>query len=207
MLLSLALLACFQLFEWSSRAFILTHLRSGLEGESRRVLASLATDLRQGDIHGLSVIDRRVNSPEGDSVERDAYSLPSLTHWEDPAAINPSTALPRWDRYVVVYATLANPGRLFKQYCSPGGSAPYQAPLSDLSSRINDNPALNPQATRPTILTQSVHEFRVTFNDDNDRATYHLTLASRGARKGQGRLTNERYQVSYSTRLENSGAF
>lgn len=212
-LLSLALLACFQLFEWSSRAFILTHLRSGLEGESRRVLASLATDLRQGDIHGLSVIDptldptRRVTAPEGESVERDAYSLPSLTHWEDPASINPATALPRWDRYAVVYATLANPGWLIKQYCTPGGTAPYQAPLSDLSGRINENPALNPQSTRPVILSQSVHEFRVTFNDDTDRVTYHLTLAGRGTRKSQGRLTNERCQVSYTTRLENSGAF
>lgn len=211
-LLSLALLACFQLFEWSSRAFILANLRSGLEGEARRALASLQADLRQGDFTCLSLIvpsldpSRQVASPEGPLVERDAYGLACLTRWDDPSLIDPTTARPRWNRYTVVYATLSNPGLLVKQYCRPG-NPPFDGPVPSLAGRINENPALNPQASKPVILSQSVHEFLVRADEPTQTLTYRLTLAGRGTRKAQGRLINERCEVSYTTRLQNTGAF
>lgn len=211
-LLSLALLACFQLFEWSSRAFILAHLRSGLEGEARRVLASLHNDLRQGDFTCLSIINsnvdpaRRVASPEGSMVERDGYGLACLTRWDDPALLDAANARPRWNRYTIVYATLTNPGRLVKQYCRPG-TPPFDGPVPALAGRMNENPATNPQASPPTILSENVNEFEVLGDEVTQTLTYRLTLAARGTRKAEGKLINERCQVSFSTRLQNTGAF
>jgi len=206
--LSLALLACLQLFEWSSRAFLLAHLRSGLEGESRRIQASLQPDLRAGDQNTFCLIDpgRQVTGPDGHPLDRGAYALATLSDWSDPLLIDGDLARPRWNRYSVVYASLATPARLIKQPCT-AGAPPYTGPLNDLSLRLNEDPALNPGAGNPLILSQCLEEFRVTHDQERGNVVCSFILRDRGGRKAGVRVMDERFQFSFSVRLQNSGAF
>ncbi len=208
-ILTLALLACFGLFEWGSRSFLLVHTRSGLQGEARRAQLSLLADLRRSDFGGLTVINstvmpsRLVTASDGTLVERDAYSIWALDDWDSPISFDPANSQPLWNRYQAVYATTTNPGLLVKQVYSPPGS-PYSIPKSDLMLCLNNNPGLNPGARPATVLCQSVHSFAVVSDADKHNVTISLTLSSRGTRKGEKRNVDERFEATFGTRLENS---
>jgi len=201
-ILSLALLVCFQLFEWGSRAAVLGQARAGLEGESGRILLAIRGDLQRSDYSGLETLTdstRSVTNPEGQLVERHALCTLGLKNWNDPASIDPVAAAPKWDRYVVLYATKSTPGSLVKQTYS----VITVGPMGTLDARVQDNPALN-GALSTQILGQNVEIFRLTQDETAKSLKVDLTLSTRGGRKGGSGRINERFQVSFQTRLENS---
>ncbi len=205
MVLSLALMVCFQLFQWCSRAALLGQSRASLEGEGRRLLLSLRMDLMRSDFDGLeSETARSVVNAQGQTVDRHALSFPCLDNWSHPGNFNPDSASPRWNRYLVLYATTAQPGLLVKQFYAPAG-APYQGPMGNLGGLLADDPAANPLARSHQVLSQNLESFQVKSDDSSKVVELHWILARRGGRKGEAGSLNERHQLSLATRLENSG--
>ncbi len=203
--LSLALLVCFELFQWCSRAALLGQSRAGLESEGRRVLLAVRLELLRSDFAGLETITTRTTSnPEGQTVDRHALSLLCLSNWNNPASFNTTSAAPLWDRYMVLYANLANPGLLIKQYYAPAG-APYRGPMGNLAGLLNDNPAANLGSKSYQVLAQDLESFQVTSDDLSKVVQFNLTLARRGARKADRASLNERHQLNLAVPMENSG--
>lgn len=203
--LSMALLACFELFQWGSRAALLGQARAGLESEGRRLLLAVRMELLRSDFDGLETdLTRTTLNPEGQTVPRHALSLLCLEDWSDGANINTTAAAPLWDRYMVLYATRANPGQLVKQYYQPAG-APYQGPMGSLAALLSDTPLSNPGAASLHVLSQSLESFRVTSDELSKVVQLNVTLARRGGRKADKANLNERHQLSLTVRLENSG--
>jgi hypothetical protein len=203
----------FGLFQWGSRSFLLIHLRSGLQTECRRVMAAIGPDLRRSDIHLVDVVDstvdpaRRVFSNlEGEFGQRHALSFANLSRWDDVSLIDSAECLPLWDRYTVIYATRSDPGRLIRQHHTPTG-APYSQPLGNLIGLIQDDPATNPGASRPLVLSSSVLNFEVHIDRDKALVTLQLTLAGTGSLKSGRRQMRERCQTRFTARLENSGPY
>lgn len=202
--LSLALLVCFELFQWCSRAALLGQSRASLESEGRRLLLAIRMDLLRSDFEGLETeLTRTFLNPEGETVPRHALSFPCLENWNNPASFNTDSAAPLWDRYTVLYATLANPGLLVKQHYTPAG-APYRGPMGNLAGLVHEDPATNPNGRNFQILSQNLDSFRVLSDDTSKVVECQLVLARRGGRKADKAGLNERHQLSFTTRLENS---
>lgn len=209
-ILLMGLWLSFQLFEWGSRAFVLVHLRSGLQGEARRMAVAVESDLRRSDLQMVEVVDattdpsRRVTSAlEQESGVREAICFPTLSRWDDPACVDRANCQPLWDRYTVLYATREDLGRLVKQNYQPAG-APYTGPFGSLGLLLGDNPALNPGAQVPLVLSNSVLSFGVAMDPDRAQVSLNLTLAGSGSLKAGRRRTRERYQSKFTYRLENT---
>lgn len=208
-LLLVGLWASFEMVEWGSRAFLLVHFRSGLQAEARRIAAAVGPDLRKSDIHLLSLDDsparQHFSTGEGESGARQGLAFANLSRWDDSSLIDGAECLPRWDRFTVVYATTEDLGRLVKQHYRPAGS-PYRDPIA-LTGLLSDNPATNPAASSPLILSASVLDFRVSKDDQTSQVRLFLTLAGSAGKKSGRRNLRERCQTAFTWRLENSGAF
>ncbi len=203
--LSMALLVCFELFQWGSRAALLGQARAGLESEGRRVLLAVRMELLRSDFGGLETDSTRTTTnPEGQTVARHALSLPCLENWSDGSKFNTSSAAPLWDRYMVLYATRANPGLLAKQYYKPAG-APYQGPMGNLSALLSDNPTFNPGYSSLQVLSKNIESFQLSSDELSKVVQLNVTLARRGGRKADKAGLNERHQLNLAVRLENSG--
>lgn len=203
-ILSLALLVCFQVFQWGARVSVQGQMRAGIQGEGRRILLAVRNDLMRSDYSTLETLSRTATNPEGLPVSRDALCCATLQDWSSPSSFDSNSAVPLWNRYLVIYANRSNPGQLVKQLYAPTG-APYSAPMGSLSSLVQDDPALNPGAYQRTVLGQSLESFRVASNEANKTIDIEILLGVRGGRKGEAGKLNERHQLKFSTRLENSG--
>ncbi|MBS2034226.1 hypothetical protein JST97_04520 [bacterium] len=204
LVLSLALLVCFQLFQWGARVSMQGQLRAGIEGEGRRILLAIRNDLMRSDYTSLETLSRNATNAEGVSVARHALCCFSLQNWSAASSFAPDSAVPLWDRYLVIYATRSNPGLLVKQLYAPAG-APYVNPFGQLSSLVNDDPSSNPGSIQHLILGQSIESFEIHCDEDSKSVNFDILLGARGARKGEGSKVNERHQLRFSVRLENSG--
>lgn len=207
-LLSLGLIVAFSLFERGSRALMVSDAKSGLGGESRRAILGLSSSLRLGDSRLAEVLSppRQTVSIAGNSVERGAYSLPTVRRWDEPTNFNQIEAQIYWDSYAVVYATLAPEGSLVVQTYEPATPPPpYYAPLNALAGLLADNPQLNSGAVATKLLTQKVEEFRAELDPETSVMTLTLRLAQRGGKKTGGRTMDERSEATASIRMQNSG--
>lgn len=207
-LLSLGLIVAFSLFERGSRALMLSDTKSGLGGESRRAILGLSSALRLGDSRLAEVLSppRQTLSLSGNTVERGAYSLPTLRRWDEPSNFDQIEAQIYWDSYTVVYATLAQEGSLVVQTYEPATPPPpYYEPLNALSSFLADNPQLNTGAVATRLLTQKVEEFRAELDSETSVMRLTLRLAQRGGKKTGARAMDERAEATAAVRMFNSG--
>ncbi|MFN8614106.1 MAG: hypothetical protein U0931_41625 [Vulcanimicrobiota bacterium] len=204
LVLSLALLVCFQVFQWGSRVSIQGQLRAGIQGEGRRILLAVRNELMRSDFNTLETLSRTSANADGQLVPRDALCTATLADWNSPASFDANSSVPLWNRYMVIYATRTNPGRLIKQLYAPSG-APYAGPNGSLSSLLNDDPRANPGSLQYFTLGQSIESFQVFSNDESKSVHFDILLGARGARKGEGGKLNERHQLKFDIRLENSG--
>lgn len=206
LILSMALLICFQLFQWGTRVAMQGQMRAGIQGEGRRILLGIRTELMRSDFTTLDTLSRTVPNAEGQMVARGALSSATLRNWSDPASFDSDSALPLWDRYIVIYATTTNPGLLVKQLYSPAGRVvPYAGTLGGLSGLLNNDPSLNANALQRATLGQSIESFQVSSDDQSKNVHLEIMLAARGGRKGESGKLNERHQLKFDVRLENSG--
>ncbi len=200
-LLSLALLACFQLFLWGTRSFQFAQKRLGLEGEGRLIRSALRQDLMRAD-GNLARFEtaRSSTNPEAQLVPRHAYCIPGLLNWNQATSFDTQEAVPRWDCYWIVYATLGAEGRLLKRQVRPAG-APYVSTLAGFPGTfLADPPAADTRA-----LSDHLDAFELAWNDSQKTLRLSFLLAARGGKKGQARQISERHQLAWTVRLENSG--
>ena len=179
-LMGMAVALAFGMFSFGSRAFRLGSLRSGLQAEARRVYSQLDWDLRRTDMSTLSLVTsaddpmRQVPNVSGTLVERDGVCMANLRDWRSAGSYDATTLRPRWDRYVVYFATTEpTGGRLLRQVLEPAG-APYNAPFAGL--------ALDP-AVPGDVLAQHVEEFKVSRDATTDSIVVQLKLRERGGQK------------------------
>lgn len=201
-LLSFTLLVCFALFTWGSRAAFQGQTRAGLQAESRKISLAIRNDVMRADYDLTEVLDGRTAlNPQGETVPRHAMSSVALSNWSDPSNFDPDQAVPRWDRFFVLYANGSSPGLLVKQTYPASG--PVTNPMANLSAYLNDDPSAN-GALNTNVLTRSLEAFRILADEQSHRLSFRVLLASRGGRKGLTSRLNERYEMVLDVRLENS---
>lgn len=154
--LALLIGVIFLAFDYGTTTFRRANDRQGAQGEMARALTAMQTDLRRS--HYRTVTALTLNS----SPRRDALALASLKDWHDEASFDGINGLPRWDRYVLYYAT--GQGWLVRALLDPVSPdfSPVAFPNLDPASFCHDDPNLNaaPQ-TSFTVLTRAVDEFQV----------------------------------------------
>lgn len=207
--LTVALAVTFSLFERGTRAMRGGDMRTSLASDARRSLLGLLPMLRVADSETLEIIDasRSCLNESGRTVERHAFSLATLSRWDDQTRFNQNTATIYWDSYRVVYATRQPRGELVAQEYRPAGGPIYAGPLPGFSAatHLSDDPNLNANAVSTKVLCQSVDEFAVFFDPEAQTMRLTLRLGQRAGKKVGGRQLDERSEATANVRLENSG--
>ncbi|MBN9416942.1 MAG: hypothetical protein J0I12_15965 [Candidatus Eremiobacteraeota bacterium] len=192
-------LAAFGLFEFGSAVFRLGNLRNGLQAQARRAALSLEGDLRRADYGMMSFVSR---SPNG--RHRDGLCLPTLRSWSTAASFDSTSGRPRWDGYLVIYAT--GDGRLIRQLVAPPG-APYTGPWVDFSEATNlrENPATNAAGVALSTLADQVEEFRIDPSGSGDSIRVLIQFRGLGGRRpAGGQQMDESLQVEFQIHPENT---
>lgn len=154
-ILALLIGVIFLAFDYGTASFRRANDRQGAQGEMARALTAMQADLRRS--HYRTITALTLNA----SPRRDALALGSLKDWRDPGSFDGVNGLPKWDRYVLYYAT--SQGWLVRALLDP--TAPDHSPVAfanlDPASFCHDDPGLNlaPQ-TSFTVLTRAVDEFQ-----------------------------------------------
>ncbi len=202
-LMGMAVALAFGLFSFGSRAFRLGSLRSGLQAEARRIYSQLDWDLRRTDMSTLSLVTsaddpmRQVPNVTGTLVERDGVCMAGLSDWRAAGSYDAATLRPRWDRYVVYFATTeATGGRLLRQVLTPSG-APFDSPYAALT--------LDPDVPGD-VLAQHVDEFKVSRDATTDSIVVQLKLRERGGQKvgTAGKNLDETLELGFQVGPENT---
>jgi prepilin-type N-terminal cleavage/methylation domain-containing protein len=196
-LLSTLLAVTFGLFQWGSRHSALAAMRQGLQSDAHRIFASVDGALFAAPRETLDVLQRSAGGRR-----RDALCAAALSDWADAALYDPVTGLPLWDRYVVFYATQADPlGSLLRLQLDPGTpcAQPYPAfPGTLLSEAV---PSATPLISRVQLLaSERVADFRLERGADTLRVS--LRLQSGSVAPGPSRRT-ESLEIRHSVALQN----
>ncbi|MCA9796332.1 MAG: hypothetical protein KC910_31210 [Candidatus Eremiobacteraeota bacterium] len=204
LILSFLTLAIFGLFSMGSRGFQHAVMRSGLQGDARRVGALLERDFHLTHWATIGVVERTV-SFEGLTVHRDAVVCHGLSDWSNPANFINGIS-PRWDRYIVFYATQEQgPARLVHQKVEPGGTLPNMLPYPALGVNIDDEPKYNNDVYSTGILSQSVLSFMVEKDEADQLLNVSVKFRGRGRKAIQTeKEVDETHEVVYSLRALNT---
>lgn len=90
---------------FGARGFHQVIYRQGAQSDIRRIMAALQRDLASTHHRSIALADRE--SPAG--YARDAICMVSLSNWNEPANFD-EYLRPRWDSYVIYYATREQEG-------------------------------------------------------------------------------------------------
>jgi hypothetical protein len=77
--------------------------------------------------------------------------------------------------------------------------------MGNLAGLVNDDPGTNANAIQRFTLGQNIESFQVVSDEDSKSVHLDIMLAARGGRKGESGKLNERHQLKFDVRLENSG--
>lgn len=191
------------LFSFGTRGFQQAVLRQGLLGESERFRNKLKADYKPSHQGTLSVISRDMTLADGTVVRRDAFAFASLADWKNPASFT-TTGLPRWNRYIVYYSTLQEPGRLIRQVLDVSVLfAPV--PYHDLNSNVSELPLTNANVVQTTILSKNVLSLEAERNDARQLLEVSLRLRDGGQfRVNSGAKVEEVQQSVFSLEALNT---
>lgn len=196
-ILGFVVLGVFGLFSIGSNGFRHTILRQGIQGDAARVASALRRDVRLTHLDSVTVEARNYTTADGRAVRRDGLAFVSLSNWNDPNRFYTVTRLPRWDRYIVFYATNDRDlGRLVRQEIEPGGEiGPY--PYLALPGNLAPAPVLNADVVETTILAENVLSFSARPNPATRTVEVALSL-----RQISGKLTGGQRKVDEIMELE-----
>ena len=210
----LLMILIFTFFEWGSRSFYLASKRQGIQADGLRVMTGLKSDLRR-TAKGTVSIEHRTSAVAvgATNPDRDALVVGGLQNWADASNSNNfdlSSGQPKWNRYVVYYATTGEAnGKIYRVIIDPSPPPISPKPIGPgLLGTINDAPDTNLfQGTTPgyVLLSENVEEFACE-DDGNGHFRVSLKLRSkRPARPGGAATTeDEVYQLKMSVATENS---
>ncbi len=124
MLLTMAMGLAFGVFTVGSHYFRLGLLRQELQNDGRRVLVVLERDLRQSCLDAISIAIIR-DSP---TKPRHALCMPGLNDWDFKGNFDWDSGNPIYNRFMLYYANLSEPGKLFRLEMQPTGPMPAKRP-------------------------------------------------------------------------------
>lgn len=202
-ILSVVMLVVFALFQFGSRGFQHAVLRQGLLGDAQASATRFKADASPSHFRSITVVPRTINLPGGASLRRDAVAFVGLSDWHNPANFFPS-GLPRWDRYIVYYATRDEEGLLVRQEVDLG-PLPGPVPYDDLAINISDLPNTNANVFRSGILSKHVLEFEVGKNQTRQVLDLKLLLRQKGGKRVNSNQTvDEVHETVLSVEAMNS---
>lgn len=152
-LLVFVVLGTFVVFQFGARGFYQALTRVGAVGEVNRLRAVAGRDLSLTHFNSVATHSREVGK-----VRRDGLSLAALSDWTDEDSFYLSE-LPRWDRWVVLYATTEEKGRLIRLELEPTPPLPLPGAFGGLAGAMPQNPAGLDGLVRSTVLSEDVYSF------------------------------------------------
>ncbi len=164
---SLLTLVALGVLVFGAQGFHQVVYEQGSQNDIRRIMAAIQRDLTSTHHKSVSLVDR--DSASGN--QRDGICVVSLDNWNDPG--NFDTYLrPKWNRYVVYYATLEEKGqnqtgRLIREVCIPGSNVgPYEFDkfLNSPGYYLTEGPAANTIDITSQVLTDRLWKFELTNN-------------------------------------------
>lgn len=184
----------------SDRLFHQASLRQGLQSDALRFSGQLKRDCALSDFWRTEVCNRANDG----GLRRDGLALVGLSDWDDPSLFDPDTHLPLWDRYIVYYAPLEAPLRLYRQVVEPSSTPPL--PLyTALPDNIQDQPAWNQDVVQSTVLSDSVRTVEANKFLANGSVEVKLHLRRAGLKRAN---TNtqvvESLETTITVRLQNT---
>jgi prepilin-type N-terminal cleavage/methylation domain-containing protein len=208
----------FLFFRYGTRAFAKANARHGLQTEALRVAESIQKELKRSNRATVVPVNdaSREMTVDGNTVHRDVLCFATLQDWRDRMNSNNfdlETRAPKWNRYMVYYATKEEKGRLFKLKIDPvpPPDAPRGILLDDLERLYYDNPETNRYSGEmpPYVsLTNNVESFIV---GQPDAATGAVDISLKLKQKhqkgpvGSGALRPfDYYEMQLTIRPENS---
>lgn len=194
-LLVFIMLGTFVVFGFGTRGFYQAVARVGAVGEVNRLRAVAGRDLSLTHFNSVTTEAREVNLPRG-RVRRDGVALAALSDWTDEDRFYLSE-LPKWDRWVVLYATTEEKGRLLRLELESSPPLPLPGAYSRLRNVIDLEPGGVAGLIRSTTLSEDVYAFEAT-SDRYLRVVRLRLLLWRGDRK---RMTSETEAEEFSEAL------
>lgn len=190
----------FGIFIYGTKMFQQTSFRQGLEGDARRIAAKLRKDIALSSFQTVSALNRTTTA-SGPTLRRDAYAVGALSDWSDSANFRPGLGLPRWNQYIVCYATLDPEGRLLRQVISPTSvpSDGFLTPYAALSTNLANTPSYNSDVANTTTLSNQIESFQAEPDLSENTVTLTCSLRRRQGQKKAG--TNKEIDESFEFRL------
>lgn len=204
-LLIFVMVGTFLLFQMGSRGFQQAVMRTGAVGDIHRLTRVVRRDIVSSHFYSVAIENRSVATPEG-SLRRDGLSLAGLSSWSDADRFETGTGLPKWDRWIVLYATGEPLGRLVRLELDrppPNSAQPDNfyplTPLGSVAGFMADEPASVDDVLRVTTLCENVRSFQVETDPVRRLVTLQLIVHNRANR----RMTSEdKVEEFLETRLE-----
>jgi prepilin-type N-terminal cleavage/methylation domain-containing protein len=193
----------FLIFKMGSRGFQHAVSKTGAIGDIHRVTRALSRDIQLTHFYSVATHPRLVSTSEGD-VSRDGVGLAGLSNWGAASNFEIGTELPKWNRWIVYYATRHEEGRFIRlevERTKPAGSTSFYplTPLDGLEGLMSNDPVNVPGALRVTTLCNDVRSFQAEIDNYSRLVRLRLTLHNSPGR----RMTSEqRIQESFETKIE-----
>lgn len=200
-LLAIVSLVLFEVFRVGTGYFRLAVLRQGSQGAARRTLTTLERSLLQAYPEAISTTPRTV-VVNGATFHRDALCLPDLANWADLASFD-AAGMPRWDRYLVCYATQELPvGKLVMLGIDPGGAGVGGPWAGFVPGLLTDfPPAVGGGIVSRKVLAQDVVGFEVTPDGESWRIDLRMRGQALGPTRGPARV--EDFELTLRARPQN----
>ncbi len=207
---SLMLAAC-AVFELGMQGFRLGTTRLDLQGELRRVLTPLRKELRNSSYLSVSMVSPPLcsvqsNPPQPtplEAVRRDAICFNGLRKWV-PGSYDVQNGLPKWDCYVVYFATQDSPDgtmvrMLFEDNTVDTITRPLSLAEADLTT--GNTKLIDGEVRR---LSAQVMEFAVELNPAEQVVQLHLRIRGKAGRSLGRQTTAEILEVRTAVRPANT---
>ncbi|MBX3170830.1 MAG: prepilin-type N-terminal cleavage/methylation domain-containing protein [Candidatus Eremiobacteraeota bacterium] len=195
----------FVIFSMGSRSFQVGTGRADLQSDMRRVLTALRKDVHNSSFSSISTLDSQISVPQRPpaplptiNVQRGAVCLNGLRRPQNPTSYDSDSGLPRWDCYIVYWATKDVPeGKLMRMLLRDDDGGVQGVPRDPFS-------AADLTSAHPSLLDHSVKElcdrllaFRVDLDAGNQLVNINLKLRSRpGRQMGAGRSLLEVIEIT-----------
>jgi type II secretory pathway pseudopilin PulG len=184
-MLGILTIALFRAFDYGAKAFRTATDKQDAQSATKQIYSGLRDALRRSHFRSISLTERLVML-EDKEYRRDALCMGDLKDWSAEASYDELNGLPKWDRYVVYYAS--RDGKLVVSNVDPDRPDFSPAPFGDLDEAkyLRDDPNSNTgYQSSFRILSRDVLEFRCLANPANDtvRAECLLEIETRGRKR------------------------
>lgn len=190
----------FLVFRMGSRGFQQAVSKTGTIGDVHRITRALEHDISLSHFYSATAKHRTI-PPDDGGMRRDGLAVVGLGAWGDAGSFEVGTGLPKWDRWLLFYATKEPRGRMVRielERPPPGVGGGYYpvSSLSGLGALLKDNPLDVPDSLRVTTLSKSVHDFQVELDTYSRLVNLRLTLFNEGGKQMTSETKVEDYLES-----------